>query len=124
MRTYSLLVSCVVLPGVASEVWANEPPALAKARALYNAGDFEGAIEQASMVRKDEVWADAAALVVARAHLEQYRQRADADDLSTAREALSAVRASALTPRDQIDLVIGLGQWLYLGETYRAAAEL
>ena len=124
MRTCGLILAALVLTGVGSEAAADEPPALAKARTLYNAGDFEGAIDAASTARKDEAWADAAALVVARAHLEHYRQRADAEDLSAARAALSEVRASALTPRDQVDLVIGLGQSLYLGETYGAAAEL
>jgi hypothetical protein len=123
MRTWRVIV-VLILTGAASEVWANEPPALAKARALYNAGDFAGAIEAASMARNDEAAADAAALVVGRAHLEQYRQRADADDLTAARAALGAVRATALMPRDQVDLVIGLGQSLYLGELYGAAAEL
>jgi hypothetical protein len=124
MRTYGLIVAALILTGLAQEAWANEPPALAKARTLYNAGDFEGAIDAASVARKDTEWADAAALVVARAHLEQYRQRADAEDLSAARAALGAVRASALTPRDQVDLIVGLGQSLYLGEIYGAAAEL
>jgi hypothetical protein len=124
MRTCGLVLAALVLTGVGSEARANEPPALARARTLYNAGDFEGAIDAAAMARKDEEWADAAALVAARAHLEQYRQRTAADDLSAARAALSEVRASALTPRDQVDLVIGLGQSLYLGETYGAAAEL
>jgi len=123
MRT-CLIVVALVLWGVGSEALADESPALAKARALYNAGDFAGAIDAASMARKDAAWADAAALVVARAHLENYRQRADAEDLSAARAALSEVRAAALTSRDQVDLVIGLGQSLYLGEIYGAAAEL
>ena len=123
MRTYGLIVA-LILTSVGSAAWANEPPALAKARTLYNAGDFEGAIDAASVARKDEEWADAAALVVARAHLEQYRERADAEDLAAARAALGAVRASALMPRDQVDLIVGLGLSLYLGETYGAAAEL
>src|SRR5262245_18332688 len=124
MRTCGFIVVALILAGVRPEAVANEPPALAKARTLYNAGDFEGAIDAASMARKDEAWADSAALVMARAHLEHSRQRADAEDLSAARAALSEVRASALTPRDQVDLVIGLGQSLYLSETYGAAAEL
>jgi hypothetical protein len=125
MRTYRLIVvALLLLTGVGSEVSANEPPALAKARALYNAGDFSGAIDAASVARKDSEWADAAALVVARAHLEQYRQRVDSEDLTAARAALGAVRAAALTPRDQVDLIVGLGQSLYLSEIYGAAAEL
>src|SRR5262245_26128948 len=123
MRTSGLIVVALILTSAGSTAWANEPPSLAKARALYNAGDFEGAIDAASVARKDAEWADAAALVVARAHLEQYRERADAEDLAAARAALGAVRAAALTPRDQVDLIVGLGQSLYLSEIYGAAAE-
>jgi hypothetical protein len=124
MRTSVVIVVALVLLGTGATAWADEPPALAKARALYNAGEFEGAIDAASVARKDEAWADAAALVVARSHLELYRVRADAEDLSAARAALGAVRAAALMPRDQVDLIVGLGQSLYLSEIYGAAAEL
>jgi hypothetical protein len=124
MRTYGLIVVALILTSIGSTAWANEPPALAKARALYNAGDFEGAIDAASVARTDVEWADAAALVVARAHLEQYRQRADAEDLAAARAALGAVRVGVLMPRDQVDLIVGLGLSLYLSESYGAAAEL
>jgi hypothetical protein len=124
MRTSVVIVVALVLMGAGSTAWANEPPALAKARTLYNAGDYEGAIDSASVARKDEAWADAAALVVARSHLELYRARADAENLSAARAALGAIRAAALMPRDQVDLIVGLGQSLYLSEIYGAAAEL
>jgi hypothetical protein len=124
MRTSVVIVVALVLMGAGSTAWANEPPALAKARTLYNAGDYEGAIDSASVARKDEAWADAAALVVARSHLELYRTRADAENLSAARTALGAIRAAALMPRDQVDLIVGLGQSLYLSEIYGAAAEL
>jgi len=124
MRTSVLLVVALFLVGAGSTAWADEPPSLAKARTLYNAGDFEGAIDAASVARKDEAWADAAALVVARSHLELYRDRAGAEDLSAARAALGAVRAASLMPRDQVDLIVGLGQSLYLSEIYGAAAEL
>ncbi len=124
MRTFVAIVVALVLMGAGSAAWANEPPALAKARTLYNAGDYEGAIDAASVARKDEAWADAAALVVARSHLELYRERTDAEDLSAARAALGAVRAASLMPRDQVDLIVGLGQSLYLSEIYGAAAEL
>ena len=117
MRTSGLIVLALILTSTGSTAWANEPPALAKARALYNAGDFGGAIDAASMARKDAEWADAAALVVARAHLEQYRERAAAEDLTAARAALGAVRVAVLTPRDQVDLIVGLGLSLYLSET-------
>jgi hypothetical protein len=111
-----------VLPSV--HAVAAEPPALAKARAAYNAADFEGAIDAASVVRRQPEWADAAALVIARAHIERYRRTANAEDLTAARETLGSIQASALTPRDQVDLVVGMGQALYLGELFGAAAEV
>jgi hypothetical protein len=123
MRGWCAVLWLLMLAPVA-QAWADEPPALAKARALYNAGDYEGAIDAAAVSRKDPDWADASALVIARAHLEQYRQRTDAEDLSAARAALSAVRAAALSPRDHVDLIVGLGLSLYLGEVYGAAGEL
>src|SRR5437868_10318780 len=103
---------------------AAESPALARARALYNSGDYEGTIDAASVARKEQQWADAAALVIARAHLERYRRTGSASELANAREALQAVRSSSLSPRDQIDLFIGLGQALYLGEVFGPAAEI
>jgi hypothetical protein len=116
-----LLIAFVCWATVAS---AAEPPELAEARTLYNAANYDGAIELASVARVQPQWADAAALVIARAHLERYRHGADPADLSAAREALRAVHSASLMPRDQVDLLIGLGQALYLGEIYGAAAEL
>jgi len=124
MSTCRDIVIALILTGLASVAWADEPPALAKARSLYNASDYDGAIDAASVARREPGWADAAALVIARAHLEQYRQRADAEDLLAARQALGAVRAAALSPRDQVDQLVGLGLSLYLSEIYGAAAEL
>jgi len=120
-RVVLVLLFCVVLPAGAL---AAEPPALARARAAYNAADFEAAIDAASVARRQPEWADAAALVIARSHIERYRRTANADDLTAARETLGAIRAKALMPRDQVDLVVGLGQALYLGELFGAAAEL
>ena len=125
MRTY--LVSMLVLAvigAVAPPLKAAESPPLARARTLYNSGDYEGAIDAASVARRDTQWADASALVIARARLERYRQSMNAMELADAREALQTVRVSSLSPRDQVDLLIGLGQALYLGEVYGPAADL
>ena len=103
---------------------AAEPAALARARALYNAANYDGAITAAASVRQQAQWADAAALVIARSHLERFRLNADPADLTSARGTLSTIRATALAPRDQLDLLIGLGQSLYLAETFGAAAEI
>src|SRR5689334_8292053 len=125
MRTYLLgTLALAALMLAAAVVEGAESPALARARTLYNAADFEGAIDAASVARRDPQSADSAALVIARARLERYRQSASASELAEAREALQSVKSSALTPRDQVDLLIGLGQALYLGEVFGPAAEL
>ena len=109
---------------VSTPVLSAEPPALAKARALYNTADYEGAIQAAETARANPQWADAATLVMARAYLERYRQSEKPEDLASAREALGTVRAGTLGPRDQVDFYIGLGQALYSSGLFGAAAEL
>lgn len=124
MRTARIGAMLLFLLGLAPMAWAAEPPALAKARALYNSGNYDGAIDAASLARRQPPWADAAALVIARSHLERYRQNADAKDLVAARETFVTIKVSTLTPRDQVDLVIGMAQALYLAESFGAAADL
>lgn len=113
-----LLVAAIAGPAAA------EHPSLAQARALYNAAKYAEAIGAATVARRDPASADAAALVMGRSHLERHRALADVVDLTAARIALGAVHPAALSPRDRLDLLIGLGQALYLGESFGAAAEL
>jgi hypothetical protein len=125
MRTGGALLIVVLAMATPSTVVAAEHPSLAKARALYNAGDYDGAITAAGAARSDPASADAAALVTGRAHLERYRvASSDPADLVAAREALSTARIAALLPRDQVDLLVGLGQALFLANAFGAAAEL
>jgi hypothetical protein len=123
MRLATALILALLL-AAAGPVRAAEPAALAQARVLYNAGTFDAAIAAAATARRDPKFADASALVFARAHLERFRLSANAADLTTARETLATVRPEALSSRDQIDLLIGLGETLYLGDSFGAAAEL
>jgi hypothetical protein len=123
MRSSRVLIAVLML-GCAGSAFAEEPPALAKARMLYNAGSFDAAIESARAATGDRQFADAAALIIARAHLERHRLSAAAEDLTAARETLRTIRRGGLSPRDQVDLLIGLGQTLYFGEQFGAAAEL
>ena len=119
------LLLIVLMLAAPSTLIAAEHPSLAKARALYNAGDYDGAIAAAGVARTDPAAADAAALVAGRAHLERVRVApGDPADLVAAREALSAARIAALLPRDQVDLLVGLGQALFLTNAFGAAAEL
>jgi hypothetical protein len=97
---------------------------LAKARSLYNQRQFDAAIDAASVAQKTAATADAATVVLARAHLERYRERANPDDLSAARLALGTVRVSNLDARDSIDLLTALGEALFFEDDYGAAAAL
>src|SRR6266542_2314261 len=122
MRLRAALLIVLLAPATAAD--AAEPPALAKARALYNSADYDAAINAATLARAQPASADAAALVTARAHLERFRLRGDPADLMTARETLAGVRAAMLPPRDQVDHLVGLGQSLYLGNAFGPAAEI
>jgi hypothetical protein len=97
---------------------------LAKARTLHNQRQFDGAIEAATAAQKTPAIADAATVVLARAHLERYRERANPDDLSAARVALGTVRVSNLDTRDHVDFLMALGVALFFEDDYGAAATL
>ena len=97
---------------------------LARARSLYNQRQFDGAIEAAQAAQKTPATADAATVVLARAHLERYRERADPADLSAARSELGTVRAASLDARDHIDFLMALGEALFFEDDYGAAAQM
>jgi hypothetical protein len=97
---------------------------LARAREAYNAERYDAAIEQATALLTSPTLRDAARLVIARAHLERYRQTAEPADLTQARDALRAIDASRLPQRDQAELLVGLGEWLFFADRFGAAAEL
>ena len=120
----SLLLTLVVGVVLSGTIQAADPPALVKARTLYNAGDYDGAIAAATEAQNQADAANAATLVNARAHLERYRQQANPADLVTGRQLLTQVRSDALLPRDAVDLFIGQGQYLFLSDSFGAAAEI
>jgi hypothetical protein len=97
---------------------------LARARALYNQQDLDGAIAMAAKARLVAGAADAADLVMARARLERFRKTADRADLVAARDTLVQIRPEGLAPPARIELVVGLGEALYLDGQYGASAEL
>ena len=97
---------------------------LARARALFNQRQFGPAIEAALAAQKTPATMDAATVVLALAHLERYRERADPADLSAARTALGTVRVTNLDARDHIDFQLALGEALFFEDDYGAAALL
>jgi len=103
---------------------AADPDPLALARTLYNQQDYDGAIAAAITARQRPGAADSANLVLARAYLERFRRSADRADLVIGRETLSLIESGRLLPREQVELVVGLAEALYLDGLYGAAAEL
>lgn len=90
---------------------------------MYNTQKYEDAIRLAAEARREPALADAALVVFARAHLERYRQTFEQGDLVAARDALTSVTDAKLSPRDHLELVIGLGESLYFDSRFSAAAE-
>ena len=75
----------VALLSVAAPSSAAAQSDLERARAMYNAGQFDESIAAAA-VAKDKPWlAPSATLIAARARLERFRQNGDPEDLGAAR---------------------------------------
>ena len=116
--------ACLLMIASGATAAPVERSALQRARAAYNQGHFDAAIGAARNAVTIPPDMDAARLVLARALLERYRERADARDLDEARDELRAVDPSHLTQSDRGEWLLGYGQWLFATERYGAAAEL
>jgi hypothetical protein len=101
---------------------ADDRAALARARQLYNARDFDAAIAAAETVDRSTQLADDADLIAARSLLERYRANASADDLTAARERLRRIAPDRFTDRERLEYVVGLGEALYFDDSPGAAA--
>ena len=108
--------------GAAGQVAAADP--LARARQLYNAGEYDEAVTAAREATTRAGAQNDARLLLGRALLERHRATRTAEDLSAARVALVEVDPSELADRGRLDLMVGLGEALYLDGQYRSAAGL
>lgn len=115
-----LAAACFACPTTAAATRLD----LARARTLYNERQFDSAIEAARLARDSPDTTDPAAIVLARAHLERYRERVDPSDLSAARAALASVRPLGLDARDRVEFLLALGSSLFLEDEFGAAAEV
>lgn len=118
MRKLSLLVVVIV-----ATIGAGPQDDLLRARQLYNQQLYDLAIDSAAAAKRSPQLADTATLITARSLLERYRREFDAADLSAAKTELQQIRPAGLIPIDQVELVIALGELLYLEEQPGAAAE-
>jgi tetratricopeptide (TPR) repeat protein len=97
---------------------------VARARELYNMHDFDAAIKVAEVARRTPGAADAAALILARAYLERFRETNDVFELAQARSLLTQVEPARLSARDRVEWLVGLGESLYLDGQFGSAAEI
>jgi len=117
-------VLAVALPVICSVPAAAQRAELARARAAYNQQEFDAAIDAAQLARKFPATSDAATVVLARAYLERYRQRANPGDLAAARVSLGTVRITNLDTRDHVDFLMALGEALFFEDEFGAAAAM
>ena len=97
---------------------------LEKARALYNAGQFDESIAAATAAKGKPAAAASATLIAARARLERFRLNGNADDLTAARADLISLNPHNLAPQEAIEWQIGLGTTLFLENQPGPAAEM
>jgi hypothetical protein len=101
---------------------ADDP--LARARLLYNQGQFEAAINAAEQARLFPARADAADLVAARAYLERFRASEGGDDLVNARERLRRIDPQRFPARERAEYIVGLGEALFFEGAFGASADV
>ena len=114
----------VILVLLSPPLAAARPDPLTLARRFYNQGQYEQAIEAARQASANPSYAAAARLISGRAHLEQYRQKAEISDLESARTELRGVDEHALDPRERLELQVGYAELLFCDQRYGAAAEM
>jgi hypothetical protein len=109
---------------VAAVAQTSSTDPLTRARHAYNEHRYEDAIAAAKEASKIPGQADAATLVVSRAMLERYRESVlNAGDLPEARRLLKGIDPAKLSVRDGVEFQVGLGEALYLENSFSAAAE-
>jgi hypothetical protein len=125
LRPFALLLAATAALGAAPNPAApQQPDALARSRLFYNQRQYEQAIAAAEKAVQLPAQADSARLVIGRSYLERFRQSANPEDLSAARDALRGVQAALLPAGDRAELLVGLGEALYLDNAFGAAAEM
>ena len=103
---------------------ADKIDALSRARAFYNAHQYQAAVDAAEQARLVPGRADSADLIAARAYLERFRDSAASDDLTNARERLRRLDPQRLPPRERLEFIVGLGEALFFDGAYGAAADV
>jgi len=117
-RLTAVWVLALVVPAVAAAQGD-----LARARTLYNSGQYEESIAAANAAKSRPSTASSAALIIARSRLERFRKSADPMDLAAGRSELISVDPRTLTEQESIEWQVGVGIALFLEGQIPAAAE-
>ena len=120
VRTLAALLTVVFM--LAAPLSAQD--ALSDARRLYNEGKYEGAERAARTALATARTANSARVVLGRALLELFRETASQEHFAQAREALRTVNADQLDATERVELMLGLGQGLFLEDRFAAAADV
>jgi hypothetical protein len=96
---------------------------LERARAFYNAGQFDDSIAAATAAGAKPAAANSARLIIARARLERFRRQGEQKELDTARAELISLKPGTLAPQEAIEWQIGVGTALFLEDQLGPAAE-
>lgn len=123
MRPTSLAVLFFLMASPAVYA-ADKIDPVAEARLLYNQRKFDAALTAAERARQIPDVADRANLIAARAYLERFRESGAADDLTNARERLRRIDPRRFDALERTEFIVGLGEGLYLDESYGAAADV
>lgn len=107
----------------AAPAWAADTKdPLARARALYNDGQYDAAIAAADEAKRIPERAGSADLIAARAYLERFRTAAAEVDLINARNRLRGLNAERFTANERLEFLVGLGETLYFDGSSGASA--
>jgi hypothetical protein len=118
LRALTLFVLLAAGSTAAAQAPAVPVDLLSDARRAYNEERYDDVLRITGTAREVPALAPAAGVIGARAGLERFRLSGDHADLDAAREALKAIDVAVLSPRDQVEFAIALGESLYLDDQY------
>jgi len=121
MRSAGLVCAAVVLSCASTAAAQSD---LERARALYNAGQFDESIAAAAAAKSKASAAPSATLIAARARLARPPQKHYPEDLGAARADLVSLNPRSLAQQEIIEWQIGLGTALFLENQPGPAAEM
>src|ERR1019366_5410775 len=104
-RFWAFLLAFFAFATLAAAADSRDP--LARARTLYNSGQFAAAIAAADQARIVAAHADSADLIAARSYLERFRGSQASDDLANARGRLARLDPQRLGGHERVEFLAG-----------------